>query len=106
VWPADRDLPEELAAAGYRSRSTDDALAALLADHISQYPEVEVRTHTVHDGLPADALIAAADNAHLIVVGSHDTGGLRGLLLGSVSRTLIDHAPCPVAVIRQLNPDH
>jgi nucleotide-binding universal stress UspA family protein len=49
---------------------------------------------------PAEALLAEADNADLIVVGSRGRGGLRSLLLGSVSRTVLQHSKCPVAVIR------
>jgi nucleotide-binding universal stress UspA family protein len=52
------------------------------------------------EGAPAAALIAEARGADLIVVGSRGRGALRSLLLGSVSRTLLHRAPCPVAVIR------
>jgi nucleotide-binding universal stress UspA family protein len=54
----------------------------------------------VTQGHPADVLIGAADGADLLVVGSHGRGGLTGALLGSVSRYCIQHARCPVAVIR------
>ncbi|MBO0850260.1 MAG: universal stress protein, partial [Pseudonocardia sp.] len=38
--------------------------------------------------------------AQLVVVGSHGRGGLSGLTSGSVSQSLLRHAPCPVAVVR------
>ena len=52
------------------------------------------------EGAPAAALMGEAQGADLIVVGSRGRGGLRSLLLGSVSRELLHRAPCPVAVIR------
>jgi nucleotide-binding universal stress UspA family protein len=38
--------------------------------------------------------------ADLVVLGSHGTKGLTSLLLGSVSQTILSHAPCSVAIIR------
>jgi nucleotide-binding universal stress UspA family protein len=48
---------------------------------------------------PADALLAAASDADLLVVGSRGRGGFRGLLLGSVSQQVSQHAPCPVVIV-------
>jgi nucleotide-binding universal stress UspA family protein len=50
---------------------------------------------------PAEALLEEAADADLVVVGSRGRGAIRATLLGSVSRTVAQHAPCPVAVIRQ-----
>ena len=50
---------------------------------------------------PAEALLAEAGDADLLVVGSRGRGALRSALLGSVSRTVVHHATCPVAIIRQ-----
>jgi nucleotide-binding universal stress UspA family protein len=60
---------------------------------------VEVTTTVV--GAPAAAaLLDAAADADLLVVGSHGHGRLSGLLLGSVSLHCVTHSPCPVVVVR------
>jgi nucleotide-binding universal stress UspA family protein len=53
-------------------------------------------------GRPADVLLTeAADlSADLIVVGNRGRGVAASALLGSVSATLVDHAACPVLVVR------
>ena len=63
-----------------------------------QYPRLEV-VESTHEGAAAQALIDAAEGASMIVVGSHGRSTLAALLLGSVSRTLVGRAPCPVAVV-------
>lgn len=70
-----------------------------LAPSTRKYPGVELREVVVRDGA-ARAVLAAAAGASLVVVGSRGFGATRGLLLGSVSQALLQHAPCPVAVVR------
>ncbi|MGW3807377.1 universal stress protein [Micromonospora sp. NPDC005113] len=64
------------------------------------YPDLAVTVDLV-PGSPAAMLIEASRDARLVVVGSRGRGGLAGMLLGSVSQQLIQHAHCPVAVVRE-----
>jgi nucleotide-binding universal stress UspA family protein len=50
---------------------------------------------------PAEALLGEASDADLLVVGSRGRGVLLASLLGSVCHTVVQHATCPVAIIRQ-----
>jgi bile acid:Na+ symporter, BASS family len=74
-------------------------LSPALAEARREYPAVDV-TEVVETGHPADAIVAAGADASLTVVGSRGHGGFRGLLLGSVSRAVMEHAKSPVAVVR------
>jgi len=48
---------------------------------------------------PVDALVDASKDARMIVVGSHGRGALGRLLMGSVSRGVVEYAHCAVAVV-------
>lgn len=60
---------------------------------------------TVHTALlsgpPAWALAERMPDAAMLVVGSRGAGGLGAMVLGSVSRYLADHPPCPVVIARE-----
>jgi nucleotide-binding universal stress UspA family protein len=53
----------------------------------------------VHEGGAARVLVEACQGAAMLVVGSRGHGGFTGLLLGSVSASVAEHAPCPVLII-------
>ncbi|MEU4223621.1 universal stress protein [Nonomuraea sp. NPDC026600] len=63
--------------------------------------KINIRTALL-PGDPRAALIKAAQEAELLVIGSHGLGGVRGLLVGSVAYGVAGHAPCDVVVVRQL----
>jgi nucleotide-binding universal stress UspA family protein len=73
-----------------------EALDKCAADH----PEVTVR-RVLAQGAPRSALLRVASQAQLLVVGARGRGGLREMVLGSVSLTILHYAPCPVIVVRQ-----
>jgi nucleotide-binding universal stress UspA family protein len=47
----------------------------------------------------AAAILDAAGDASLVVIGSRGMGDIKGFVLGSVSHQVTHHAPCPVVVI-------
>jgi nucleotide-binding universal stress UspA family protein len=53
-------------------------------------------------GDPATEICRVAEEGKydLIVIGSHGLGFVKRVLLGSVSHHVIQHAPCPVLVVR------
>ncbi|WP_308123981.1 universal stress protein [Mycolicibacterium xanthum] len=75
------------------------ALAQWLEPWQQRHPTVTVRRLVV-SGRPARLLVENSASAQLVVIGSRGRGGFAGLLLGSVSRAVVDAAPTPVIVAR------
>ena len=75
-------------------RFLDEAVAGLGDDAVG----LEIERTAVCD-LPARGLLDSAGDADLLVVGARGMGGFRGLLLGSVSQQVAQHAPCPVVIV-------
>ncbi|MGW5922204.1 universal stress protein [Nocardia fluminea] len=73
-------------------------LAERLAGWSERFPEVVVRREIELFG-PRENLAQWSQTAQLVVVGSRGRGGFRGLLLGSTSHWLVQHAQCPVMVV-------
>ncbi|MEU8149490.1 universal stress protein [Nonomuraea sp. NPDC048901] len=63
------------------------------------YPRVTV-VEDVQPAQPVEALTDASAGADLLVVGSHGHSTVGAMLLGSVSRGVLHHTRCPVAVVR------
>lgn len=66
----------------------------------AEYPDVKLTLETPH-GPAGRELLKASENARLLVVGTRGSGGFRGLLMGSVSNQVVEHAPCDVLVVRR-----
>jgi nucleotide-binding universal stress UspA family protein len=60
------------------------------------HQQVTVRTP---NGVPADELIKASENADLLVLGARGAGGFAKLSMGSVSSQVPRHAHCPVVIV-------
>ena len=54
------------------------------------------------EGPAAEVILQVAERikSDLIVMGSRGLGNLRGLLIGSQSHKVLQHAPCPVMIVR------
>jgi nucleotide-binding universal stress UspA family protein len=72
------------------------ATTELLGDRVAN---LDVRFEALR-GSAAGAILERVTPEGGLVLGSRGRGGFAGLLLGSVSRECIEHAPCPVMVVR------
>jgi len=92
----------ELAASYYNEDDKRDKLTALTTpltnDISSEVMKTPLKT-TYAQGLTCDTLIEMSENVDLIVMGTHGKGNLLSQLLGSVSRTIVSKAKCPVLLI-------
>ena len=74
-------------------------LDAVIQEVLGDKPDLEIR-RLVEEGQPAASLLRLSKDANALVVGSRGRGGFTGMLLGSTSQHLVQHAGCPVVVIR------
>jgi nucleotide-binding universal stress UspA family protein len=81
----------------------EEIAAQVLSDAIAEVapdggqPAIRKR---VSEGNAASVLRDASADADLLVVGSRGHGGFVEALLGSVSQHMVQHAVCPVVVVR------
>ncbi|MEV6562080.1 universal stress protein [Nocardia sp. NPDC051756] len=92
--------PDLGATEGDLENAEDALLAERLAGWQEKYPDVRV-TRQLHPGGPIRPLMDLSGTAQLIVVGTRGHGAFTGLLLGSTSNFLVQHAHCPVLVTHQ-----
>jgi nucleotide-binding universal stress UspA family protein len=81
------------------ARARDRELANAMADDLRR-AGIQARAEP-REGDPADQILAAARDGgvDLVVMGTRGRTGLARLILGSVARNVVTHAPCSVLVV-------
>lgn len=76
----------------------EDQLEKIVTEAFGVDRPSDMRLRVVEGGAAA-SLIAVSKGAQMLVVGSRGHGGFAGLLIGSVSAKVAEHASCPVLVV-------
>ncbi|WP_055427629.1 universal stress protein [Bifidobacterium aesculapii] len=102
AWGAELDV---ISAAPQGRGADEEVYASFLEDLETrvkpleeQYPDLKIDKRIV-PGSAVDALTKASFDHDVVVVGSRGRGGFTGLLLGSTSQGLLQHAAGPVYVV-------
>ena len=102
AWSMPPVAPMDAPAAAVLADTVLSADRRLLAETTHQlkltHPDVKIN-ETVEAGSAAVAIVRAAHDAALVVVGSRGRGAVVGFFLGSVSHDVLLNMPAPVAVI-------
>jgi len=100
-------VPMDFSGAGFSSVSVTDPRHLRRAGHelidrmvrdATQGRSVDVQPRVLEAHNPGQALLRAARDASMLVVGAHHRHGL-GFLLGSTGASCVRHAVCPVTVV-------
>lgn len=75
-------------------------VAESLAGFGEKYPDVKVTEYQTH-GEPGREIVRVSESAHAVVVGSRGRRDGAAVLFGSVSRYVVEHAACPILVVRR-----
>ncbi len=102
AFPQSAEYSEKLEEKERRDAESFVASAAALVKEYFPDPEVKVETE-IKTGAPDRVILETAGEwkPDVIVVGSHGRGFWGRLTLGSVSDSIIHHAPCSVFVVRK-----
>jgi nucleotide-binding universal stress UspA family protein len=109
MWPSAANRSGEMIADAYRQddeereharRRAEGQLRQIMDEVKDDLADTEIDYVAMGDRHPSEALLRASNDADLLVVGSRGLGGFGGLLLGSISQQCVQHATCPVLVVR------
>jgi nucleotide-binding universal stress UspA family protein len=89
---------------GLMRGAAETTLADTVNEVVNDASDIEIQKHAI-EGPPGAMLVAKAEGAELLVVGSRGLGGFKELLLGSVGHQCAQHAPCPVVIVRPRQPE-
>jgi len=79
--------------------ATENALMHAVDDVFGERRPNDMQLRALQGGA-ASVILDASRDALMVVVGSRGRGGFAGLLLGSVSAKIAEHAECPVLIVR------
>lgn len=101
-------LPPRMLTQGASSVTVANALRGIAArglaaavERVAEVAQAVMVDTDLLNGPPALAVTDSASGAQLLVVGARGTGGFAAMVLGSVSRHVASHAPCPAVIVRE-----
>lgn len=101
IWEPDKWV-DSGALTGTLAQRIEEEEQMVLSETVSglgqDYPDLVVHKVLNTESEPAGALIRAAAEARLLVVGSRGRGGFKRLLLGSTAHAVLTHLPCPTVI--------
>lgn len=77
-------------------QTAQDVVDDVVTDAEAEAERVVIR---VVNGHASGSLVEQGSDADLLVLGSRGRGGFVGLVVGSVTSSVVNHAPCPVVVV-------
>ena len=85
---------------GFAEQAARESLSAFEQQVLSRGIKVEAY---IRVGYPFDEIVVMADHldVDLIVIGSHGCSRMTRLLVGSTAERVVEHAPCPVLVVKE-----
>ena len=100
AWAEELGKPADALLTDGEERRAREVMGESVSAARRAHPTAEV-TGRLAEGRPDDVLVASSEEAGLVVVGSRGHGGFAGMMLGSVSHSVLRGASCPVAVVRR-----